>query len=234
MQEKPKKLLSVDLGRTDYKSAWDLQKKTVELRQAGNIPSVLLFTEHDPVITLGRASSLRNLLCSPEELRNKGIGLFEIERGGDITFHGPGQLVVYPIVDLSSHGRDLRKYLRDLEKVIIAVLKEYGINAGAKEGLTGVWAHDYKLAAIGVAVSRWITYHGAALNVNTDLDYFKLIHPCGITEYPVGSMKMLLGKEINLNEVKQRVERRFAEVFGYIIELVDSIDSVISEPARCE
>ena len=232
MSEKSKKLVRADLGRTDYKTAWDLQKKLVELRRKDEIPDVLLFTEHNPVITMGRAGSTGNLLCSPEELKTRNVELYEIERGGDVTFHGPGQLVIYPILDLNDHGRDLHRYLRNLEKTIIRVLKEYNIEAVTKEGLTGVWANDYKLAAIGVAVSRWITYHGAALNVNTDLDYFKLITPCGITEYPVGSMGSALGEEIDINDVKNRIESSFAEIFDYVIEPADSLDSIIPEPAR--
>ncbi|UCC80041.1 MAG: lipoyl(octanoyl) transferase LipB [Candidatus Zixiibacteriota bacterium] len=233
MTEKLKKLVSVDLGRTDYKTAWDLQKKLVELRQKEEIPDVLLFTEHNPVITMGRASSAGNLLCSPEELKKKNIELFEIERGGDVTFHGLGQLVIYPILDLNEHGRDLHRYLRNLEKTIIDVLKEYGIDAGAKEGLTGVWAGNHKLAAIGVAVSRWITYHGAALNINTDLDYFKLITPCGISEFPVGSIKSMIGDEVDPDEVKNRLEKSFANTFDFIIEPAESIDSIVPEPAGC-
>lgn len=234
MIEKLKKLVSVDLGRADYKTAWDLQKKLVELRREGEIPDVLLFTEHNPVITMGRAGSTGNLLYSPEELKKRNVELYEIERGGDVTFHGPGQLVIYPILDLNGHGRDLHRYLRNLEKTIIMVLKEYGIDAVPKEGLTGVWANDHKLAAIGVAVSRWITYHGAALNVNTDLDYFKLITPCGITEYPVGSMKSALGDEVVINDVKNRIEKSFGDIFDYVIEPVDSLDSIMPEPARCD
>ena len=229
-----KKLVSVDLGRSDYRTTWDLQKKLVELRRQGEISDVLLFTEHNPVITMGRAGSSGNLLCSPEELKARKVELYEIERGGDVTFHGPGQLVVYPILDLNGHGRDLHRYLRNLEKTIIIVLQEYGIDAVTKEGLTGVWADDRKLAAIGVAVSRWITYHGVALNVNTDLDYFRLINPCGITEYQVGSMKLGLGVEIGMSEITGKIERSFAEVFDYIVQPVDSVDSLISEPARCE
>ncbi|UCE66752.1 MAG: lipoyl(octanoyl) transferase LipB [Candidatus Zixiibacteriota bacterium] len=234
MSGKSKKMVSVDLGRTDYKTAWDLQKKLVELRYKNEIPDVLLFTEHNPVITMGRAGTSGNLLCSPEELKMRNVELYEIERGGDVTFHGPGQLVIYPVLDLNRHGRDLHRYLRNLEKTIIMVLKEYGIEATIKEGLTGVWADNHKLAAIGVAVSRWIAYHGAALNVNTDLDYFGLITPCGITEYPVGSMKSALGHEVAINDVKNRVESSFADIFDYVIEPADSLDSIIPEPARCD
>jgi len=229
-----KNILSVNLGRTDYKRVWDLQKKLVDLRHKGEIDDILLFTEHNPVITMGRAGSPKNVLSSAEELKKRNVELFAIERGGDVTFHGPGQMVIYPILDLNSHGRDLHKYLRNLEKVIIEVLNEYGIGAGTKEGLTGVWADNHKLAAIGVAVSRWITYHGAALNVNTDLDYFKLINPCGIIDYPVGSIKSVLGEEIDLDDVIAKIEKSFADIFDYVIEPADSLDSILPEPARCE
>jgi lipoate-protein ligase B len=234
MNENSKKMISVDLGRTDYKATWDLQKKLVDLRHKGEVPDILLFTEHNPVITMGRASSPKNLLCTPEELKRENVQLYEVERGGDVTFHGPGQLVIYPIMDLTRQGRDLHLYLRNLERAIIAVLQEYGIDAGTKEGLTGVWADNHKLAAIGVAVSRWITYHGAALNVNTDLDYFRLITPCGISRYPVGSINSMIGEEADLLKVKSRLETNFAKVFDAEIEPADSIDSIISEPAGCQ
>jgi lipoate-protein ligase B len=234
MNENSKKMISVDLGRTDYKATWDLQKKLVDLRHKGEVPDILLFTEHNPVITMGRASSPKNLLCTPEELKRENVQLYEVERGGDVTFHGPGQLVIYPIMDLTRQGRDLHLYLRNLERAIIAVLQEYGIDAGTKEGLTGVWADNHKLAAIGVAVSRWITYHGAALNVNTDLDYFRLITPCGISQYPVGSINSMIEENVDLLKVKSRLETNFAKVFDAEIEPADSIDSIISEPAGCQ
>lgn len=228
------RILSVDLGRTDYKSTWDLQKRLVDQRHKGEVSDILLFTEHNPVITMGRASSSKNILCSPEELKKRNVELYEIERGGDVTFHGPGQMVVYPIIDLNTHSRDLHKYLRNLEKVIIGVLEKYGIDASTKEGLTGVWSGDSKLSAIGVAVSKWITYHGLALNVNTDLDYFKLINPCGITQYPVGSIKSMLGREIRMSDVRKDIEESFGAVFNCRVEPVDSIDSIISEPVGYE
>jgi lipoate-protein ligase B len=231
---KTESIFSVDLGRSDYKETWDLQKKLVGMRHKAEIPDLLLFTEHNPVITMGRASSPGNILCSAEELKKRNVGLYEIERGGDVTFHGPGQMVVYPIIDLNRHGRDLHKYLRNLEKVIIMVLEKHGIDASTKEGLTGVWSGDRKLAAIGVAVSRWITYHGLALNVNTDLDYFKLINPCGITQYAVGSMKSALGREIRMSDIRKDIEGSFGAVFNCRVEPVGSIDSIISEPVGCE
>jgi lipoate-protein ligase B len=227
-----KRIFRIDRGRTCYKNAWRLQKRLVDLRFRSRIPDCLLLTEHEPVITMGRASSESNLLCSPAELRERGVELFEIERGGDITFHGPGQLVVYPIVDLNGRGRDLHRYLRDLESVVVATLHDLGLDAGTKHGLTGVWVDDHKLAAIGVAVSRWIAYHGLALNVNTDLDYFKLINPCGITRYPVGSISSMLGEDVDLQKTADLLAGNFARLFDTEIAEAKNIDSILSEPVE--
>jgi len=224
-----KRLFRINLGRTRYADTWDLQKRLVDLRLKSKIPDCLLLTEHEPVITMGRGTLPENLLVTKEQLAKRGVELFDIERGGDITFHGPGQLVAYPIIDLNNRGKDLHRYLRDLEELIIRTLSDFGISAGIKEGLTGVWASDQKLAAIGVAVTRWITYHGLALNVNTNLDYFKLINPCGITQYPVGSMAKALGKEVNFQSVADSLANNFAAMFYYEIETLENIDSVISE-----
>ena len=226
------RLFRIDLGRTPYKETWKLQKQLVSLRFQSRIPDCLLLTEHEPVITMGRASSESNLLCSKEDLRKKGIGLFEVERGGDITFHGPGQLVAYPIIDLNARERDLHRYLRYLENIVSSTLSDLGLDAGIKQGLTGVWVNDHKLAAIGVAVSRWITYHGVALNVNTDLDYFELIKPCGITKYPVGSISSMLGKEIDLQEVADLLTNNFARLLYYETTKVTDIDSLLGELAE--
>lgn len=228
-----KKLFRFDLGKTDYAETWDLQKHLVDLRRDSKIPDSLILTEHNPVITMGRATSQENLVSSPDELNRRGVELFEIERGGDITFHGPGQLVVYPIIDLDNHGRDLHKYLRDLERVVIATLDDLGIKAGLKPGLTGVWADDHKLAAIGVAVKRWITYHGLALNVSTDLDYFKLINPCGITEYPVGSIGSHLREKIELDKVANLLTENFAVTFNCEAETI-ALDSILFEAVEAE
>lgn len=226
------RLFRIDLGRTRYKDAWEIQKRLVGLRFKSKVPDCLLLTEHEPVVTMGRASSKSNLLCSPAELKERGVGLFEIERGGDITFHGPGQLVVYPIIDLNVRGRDLHRYLRDLEGIVVATLNDLDLDARIKQGLTGVWVDNHKLAAIGVAVSRWITYHGVALNVNTDLDYYKLINPCGITHFPVGSISSLLGKEIDLREVTDLLANNFARFFFYETTEMTDIDSLLGEPAE--
>ena len=227
-----KRLFKINLGRTRFGDTWTLQRKFVDLRYQNRIPDTLLLTEHEPVITMGRATAKSNLLCSPDELKRRSIDLFEIERGGDITFHGPGQLVAYPILDLNARGRDLHQYLRDLESLIIATLGELDIKAGTRKGLTGVWVGKHKLAAIGVAVSRWISYHGLALNVNTDMDYFKLINPCGITEYPVGSISQMLGKEIDINTVADLLADKFSRMFYYEMETINNPDSVISEIAE--
>lgn len=188
-------------------------------------------TEHEPVVTLGRGASPKNLLRQPDELSRQGIELVEVERGGDVTFHGPGQLVAYPIVDLNKRGRDVRRYLRDLEHLIVVTLKDLGIPAGTKPGLTGVWASDHKLAAIGVAVSRWVSYHGLALNINTDLEYFKLINPCGITSYPVGSVSMFLKDHVELEEVANLLAGNFARLFRYEMSQVDDFHSLLTEVA---
>lgn len=205
----------LNLGRTSYKNCWDLQKRFVIDRANRKIPDTLILTEHEPVITLGRGTDRNNLLAGEKLLKQKGVELFEIERGGDITFHGPGQLVVYPILDLTPRKRDLHKYLRDLENSAIITLGKFGLEASTKEGLTGVWVNDSKVAAIGVGVSRWITYHGLALNVNTDLEYFKLINPCGITEYPVGSISGILNRPVDFTEVTAAFIETFVEYFGY-------------------
>jgi lipoyl(octanoyl) transferase len=162
-------------------------------------------------------------------LQERGIELFEIERGGDVTFHGPGQLVAYPIIDLNNRGRDLHQYLRDLEQLVIATLSNFGLHASLKDGLTGVWVGDHKLAAIGVAVSRWIAYHGLALNVSTDLDFFKLINPCGITQYPVSSVSRMSGNDIDLAAVGDILADNFASMFNYEMETVADLNLILSE-----
>jgi lipoate-protein ligase B len=226
-----RRLFRIDLGRTHYREAWDIQKKLVTLRSEKRIPDCLIFTEHEPVITMGRATSPMNLLCSRDYLSERGIDLFEVERGGDITFHGPGQLIAYPIIDLTERDRDLHKYLRDLESLVISTLADLDIKADIKKGMTGVWVNDSKLAAIGVAVSRWITYHGLALNVNTDLDYFKLINPCGITKFPVGSISELIGRRIDLAEVSDLMAANFKRLFECEMETIEDLNSIIMENA---
>lgn len=218
----------VDLGRTRYQPAWQLQKELVTRRADGAIPDILLLTEHEPVITLGRGTDRRNLLATPDDLKSRGVDVHEIERGGDITFHGPGQAVLYPIIDLRNRGRDVRQFLRDLERFVIEALADLGLQAGVKEGLTGIWVDSHKVGAIGVAVSRWVTYHGVAINVATDLDYFKLINPCGITGYPVGSVSQLVGREIKLAHFNDLLVRHFADHFGYRPEWIPDTQAYLN------
>lgn len=224
-----RKLLEIALGRTQYEKVWTFQKRLLGQRAAGLIPDCLITTEHEPVLTMGRGTDKQNLLVSPEELNRRGVNLFEIERGGDITFHGPGQVVVYPIIDLRERHRDTHQYLRDLEQVAIRTLAGFDLKASIKEGLTGVWVGDSKVGAIGVAVSKWITYHGIAINITTDLNHFGLINPCGITKYPVGSVTNLLGYDPGLENFRNALVQQFTEYFGYTIEKVDDPDSLITD-----
>lgn len=205
------------LGRVSYADALALQAELVAQRRAGEIPDTLLLLEHPHVITLGSGSHAENVLVSPEEREARGIELFETGRGGDVTYHGPGQLVGYPILDLKPDRQDLHRYLRDLEEMLIGVLGEFGLVAGRKEGLTGVWVDDRKLAAIGVRVSSgWITSHGFALNVTTDLSFFGAIIPCGIRDHGVGSISEEVGRAVSLAEAEAAVVRQMERVFGRV------------------
>lgn len=203
-----------DIGRTRYADAWALQRKLFDLRHFGMIGDVLVFTEHEHVYTLGKGADVDHLLASEEELSIGGTEVFRIDRGGDVTYHGPGQVVGYPILDLSQYKTDLHWYLRSLEEVIILALEEFDIEAGREEGMTGVWVKGEKIAAIGVKVSRWVTMHGFALNVNTDLERYSRIIPCGIFHKGVTSMAKILGKNVDLNDVHRCLANAFAVVFG--------------------
>jgi lipoyl(octanoyl) transferase len=204
------------LGTVDYQAALDLQQQLVEDRKQGRIPDQLLLLEHPHVITLGvrNRHARSNVLETPESLALKGVALFETGRGGDVTYHGPGQLVGYPILELPEDRRDVHRYVRDLEEVLIQAVSGFGITAGRIPGLTGIWVGDRKLAAIGVRISRWVTSHGFALNVSTDLSRFDLIVPCGITGKGVTSMERLVGRPIAMAEVADAVVRGFHSVFG--------------------
>jgi len=272
----------VQIGALDYGEGLRLQHRLVELRKSGQIGDVLLLLEHTPVITLGRNAKAANVLASTEVLAARGVEVFECDRGGDVTFHGPGQLVGYPIVDLRGHSssqlsadnsqlRPARKtlgvvdYVRRLEEVLIRACADFGIPTKRVAGLTGVWtdsasvvpglrpdqeaasadvhvgtgalarpgesktrpAAEAKIAALGVHISRSVTSHGFALNVNTDLSYFNLIVPCGITAKPVTSMQRELGREIDLNAVSQSVSRNFGSVFGSQMLWVETLDALL-------
>jgi lipoyl(octanoyl) transferase len=202
-------------GIVPYGEGLQLQKRLVEQRRAGEVPDTLLLLEHPHVITLGTSAHRDNILIDDAEGRLLGIDVFDTGRGGDVTYHGPGQLVGYPILDLKPDRCDLHRYVRDLEEVLIRALATFGITAGRKEGLTGAWVGDEKIAAIGVRVSSgWITSHGFALNVSTDLSYFGSIVPCGITQYGVTSMARMLAEAPPMAEVEAAVLDAFGKVFG--------------------
>jgi lipoyl(octanoyl) transferase len=203
------------LGLVPYGEALTLQKQLVEDRRSGRIGDVLLLVEHPHVLTLGvRGDGGRShILATDDVLASRGVEVFEAGRGGDITYHGPGQIVGYPILDLKPDRCDVHRYVRDLEEVLIRLAADYGIQAERIEGLTGVWAGGAKVAAIGVRIARWITSHGFALNVTTDLDYFNLIIPCGIGDRGVTSMSRLLGRRLDRAEVEDRLIQRFTDVF---------------------
>jgi len=209
-----RELWTVPLGRVPYAEALELQRTLARDRISGVIPQdVLLLVEHSPVVTLGRSSKGKHLLASPEFLATKGVELFEVERGGDVTFHGPGQLVGYPIIDLKRHKQDLHWYLRQLEQALINSLGTYGIVAEQNTGLTGVWTRGRKIASIGVHARDWVTWHGFALNVTTDLSYFDLIVPCGISGVEMTSMARELGADPNAEDVRRTVGESFAATF---------------------
>ena len=240
----------LQLGTIDYATGLRLQQRLVELRKEGRVGDVLLLLEHSPVITLGRNAKRANVIASSEEVAELGVEVFECDRGGDVTFHGPGQLVGYPIFDLRGIGSNdgTRKtlgaveYVRRLEEVLIRACADFGIATKRMHGLTGVWTantlssraksrdlllREAKIAAIGVHISRGVTSHGFALNVNTDLDYFDLIIPCGITSKPVTSMAKELGRQISLQDVAHSVSRNFGAVFQSQMLWLEELDSLL-------
>ena len=214
----------IQLGRTEYKQCRDLQEKLFGLRAEGAIGDALLLTEHDPVYTIGKTGDENHLLANDLELEKRGVAVHQTDRGGDITYHGPGQIVGYPILDLHGYYLDLHRYLRDLEEVIIRTLASYGVKGTRMPDYTGVWVGNDKICAIGIKTSRWITMHGFAFNVNTDLSFFERIIPCGIFEKGVTSLRDVLGTEITLEEVSVVLVHEFGEVFG-----VDVRESQLNE-----
>jgi lipoate-protein ligase B len=211
-------LTVLDIGRAAYEPTVRLQQRlAAEVKTAAGEEARLVLVEHDPpVITLGRgAHDAGNVLVSKEFLASQGIEVHESSRGGDVTYHGPGQLVGYPILRLDLHGRDVHRYLRDLEEVLLRLLARFGIQGRRSEGLTGVWVGDEKIAAIGVAVSRWVTYHGFALNVDPNLEHFGLIVPCGIRDKGVTSLARVLGRPVTVAQVKGPLVECVVEVFGF-------------------
>jgi lipoyl(octanoyl) transferase len=198
-----------DLGNSSYKRTWELQKELQLQRIENKIDDTLLLVEHEPVYTFGKNTDENHLLQNYPE----NVKLFHIERGGDITFHGPGQIVGYPIIDLHNYKMSISWYMRALEEVIIRSLDKFGISADRKDGLTGVWVEDEKIAALGVRISRWVTMHGFALNVNTDLTYYDSIIPCGIFDYGITSLEHILGEKQNISKIKSILSAVFLDVF---------------------
>jgi len=203
------------LGLTPYDEAHALQGDLVERRKRDEIPDQFLLLEHPHVITLGRAANRSNVLADDSTRAQFGVELFETGRGGDVTYHGPGQLVGYPIIKLLPGHQDIRRYVRDIQEVLIRAARDFGVEAEPRDGdFVGVWVGDEKLAAIGVRISRWVTMHGFAFNVTTDLNYFQMIVPCGIHGHGVTSLQKLLGRPVEMSEVARCVARHFGEVFN--------------------
>lgn len=243
MSEREKICWVVDLGLAEYGPAFDLQRRLVAARKSGAIPDVLLLCEHPHVITIGRNGHSENLLASEHLLRQMGVEFHSTDRGGDITYHGPGQIVGYPILNLAAIRRDVAWYVRQLEEAMIRATAEFGVAALRKPGLTGVWVESVngaapeKLAAIGVHLSRWVTSHGFAYNVSTDLRYFDLIVPCGIPDKRATSLERLLGRAVEREEVAPRIVEHLGGVFGREMQIVSTellesaLDKVMPEHA---
>lgn len=225
----------LDLGMVPYKETWQLQaaiqqriidEKLKERREGSDAPrsnDLLLLVEHPHVYTLGKSGDQRHLLKSDDELEELEASFVKIDRGGDITYHGPGQVVGYPIMDLDRHFTDIHRYLRYLEEIFIRLCSEYGIQAGRFDGLTGVWVNGSKICALGIKCSRWVTMHGFAFNLNPSLDYFDHIVPCGIDDKSVTSLSRLLGRDVPLEEIKSRILHHFQEIFGVQTRTINSL-----------
>jgi len=215
-----------ELGLLEWGQAFHLQQSLVAQRKAGEIGDQLLIVEHPHVVTMGRNGHEENLLASPELMDRAGIGFYETDRGGDVTYHGPGQIVGYPILDLREWKRDVHEYVRGIEQALIDALSDFGIEAGRIQGLTGVWVGNEKIAAIGVHISRWVTSHGFAFNLNPDLSYFQYIVPCGLSK-PVTSMSKL-GVKARWNDVVESITTHFARIFDFEFAEIQ----IQSEPAH--
>jgi lipoyl(octanoyl) transferase len=218
-----------DLGFIDYKEAWDLQKEIFTKRVHNETGDTFFLLEHPHTYTLGKVAEKENLISNDEQLKELGIKVYEIDRGGDITYHGPGQIVGYPIIKLSDWKEDTHEYLRGLEEVIMNVSSDYGLKTERNSKYTGVWIDNRKIAAIGIKVSRWVTMHGFAFNINTDLNYFGGIIPCGIRDKDVTSLQRELGNEVNIDEVKIKLVKEFEKFFGYTSFLVKDKTNYLKE-----
>lgn len=210
-----KKLSIIDLGLQPYRPVWELQQDLQRKRIEQQIPDTLIFVEHNPVYTIGKNGTDLHVIASNDFLKIHGIEVVQVDRGGDVTYHGPGQLVGYPIFDLHQHKQSISWYMRNLEEVFIQVLKKYKLQGERSEGYTGVWINDEKITALGVRISHWVTMHGFAFNVNTNLSHFGGIIPCGIFQYGVTSLQKVINHPVNMEEVKQFVIHAFQKVFNF-------------------
>lgn len=216
------KLLVAQLDEIDYLEALSMQEQLLQLRQQDKIPDILLLLQHPPTLTLGTRDNRHNILLPEAELERQGVKVYKINRGGDVTYHGPGQIVGYPILNLKGFGKSVRVYVDKLEDLFIRLLREeYGITAGRDSQYTGVWVGNEKITAIGCAVKRWVTMHGFAFNVNTNLTHFNWINPCGITDRGVTSLQKLLGQTQNMEQVYQQVVKHFSQVLDCEPKLIN-------------
>ena len=202
-----------ELGLVEYQEAYNLQRTLHQQRVEGKIPDVLLLLEHPPTITIGKSGTLDNVLVSRGRLAQEGMSLFFTDRGGDVTYHGPGQLVGYPIVDLSQGGKDLHSYVKTLEEVILRILRDFSIEGDRDEGHPGIWVNGEEIAAIGLSVRKWVSMHGFAININTDLEHFSFVNPCGFTNRKATSMSHILGSDVPMREAGNRLISHFCTVF---------------------
>jgi len=213
------------LGVIGYGEAYQLQLELCRRRLNGEIPDAVLLLEHPPTVTVGKTGKLDNVLVSPDELKANGVSLFFTDRGGDVTYHGPGQLVIYPILDLRERNRDVHAYVHDLEEVVVRTLSKMGLRSN-RQSHSGVWIGEEQIAAIGIAIKHWITMHGIALNIKPQEDYFRLINPCGMAGVPVTSVNALIGREVPLEEISEIVISEFQAIFG--LETIEPRDYTLS------
>lgn len=223
----------LELGITDYEESRKTQTAMVHRRILGEIGDSLIITEHRPVFTIGRSGGRESLLSREEDLIERGIRVVDVDRGGNITFHGPGQIVLYPIVDLNGRGRDLHRYMRDLESVAIRFLRRYGLDAETIPEKTGVWVSGRKIASIGVGVRHWVAFHGMSINIDVDLSYFNMIHPCGMKDVSVTSLSNELGAEIGASSTTGVIKECFVEIFKSIGGLYDGCE-IAGTCRRCQ
>lgn len=227
MKSGKKELSIIDLGLIDYDQAYNLQKQYVHQVLSGSSP-VLLLCEHPAVLTKGRMTKAENILFDQKLLDEQGISVKNIDRGGDVTLHAPGQLVIYPIINLGDYEKDLKKYLRALEDVSIGVLKQYGLYPRREPGQTGVWVNEKKVVSMGIGVKRWVAFHGVGINVNTDLSLFSCIKPCGLN-VQMNSLAQILGYKLNMQEIKKKVIEEFLDVFKFVVGCPESCGSERAE-----